>query len=77
MSLISRSGDIPTIHKGVVSCIFNISISVACSVPVRRLELMILMVYRTALFWDITQRRVEIPYRGAANNGNSLPGRTV
>jgi len=76
MSLISRSGDIPTIHKGVVSCIFNISIRVACHIPVRRLELMIIMVYRTALCWDITQRIVEIPYRDAVNNGNSFPGRS-
>jgi len=87
LSLISRSGDIPTIHTGVFACISHIPLCVACPIPVRRLELKILMVYRTALFWDNAQRAVEIPYRDAANNviphrnarcsGNSLPGRSV
>ena len=74
MSLISRSGDIPTIHKGVASYIYHISIRVACHIPVRRLELMILIVYRTVLYWDITQCIVVIPYRHAANGDNSFPG---
>jgi hypothetical protein len=75
------------IHKGVVSCISHIPIRVACPISVRRLELMILMVFRNALFWYITQRIVDIPYRDTTNNvipyqntpcsGNSLPGRRV
>ena len=56
---------------------FSYSKRVACSIPVRRLEFMFLMLYRTALFWDITQRVVVIPYQDSACSGNPLPGLSV